>query len=218
MAQLVWEIDLSQCSDGLFHEWLEAEMAACLDSEDARVVLLSWSGEAPAPEAIPPGFLRYLTLFELPVIVAFEGALFGPLTELALAADVRICSEGASLQGRLSGNARIRSLTDESTALALFLGRTAVPAPELLRAGLVSIVTPRGGALAVARRVAGVIASRGPIATRFAKEAIWRGLGQPLEQALRFETDLTLLLQTTKDRAEGVRAFMEKRPPIFTGD
>jgi len=50
------------------------------------------------------------------------------------------------------------------------------------------------------------------------KEAIWRGLELPLEQALRFETDLTLLLQTTKDRAEGVAAFVEKRQPPFTGE
>jgi enoyl-CoA hydratase/carnithine racemase len=66
--------------------------------------------------------------------------------------------------------------------------------------------------------LAATIASRGPIATRLAKEAIWRGLEMPLEQALRFETDLTLLLQTTEDRAEGVRAFIEKRAPKFTGD
>jgi enoyl-CoA hydratase/carnithine racemase len=71
-----------------------------------------------------------------------------------------------------------------------------------------------GGAMGAAEAVA----ARGPIATRLAKEAVWRGLDQPLEQALRFETDLTLVLQATKDRAEGVRAFLEKRPPDFTGE
>ncbi len=81
-----------------------------------------------------------------------------------------------------------------------------------------TVVTGAGEAAAAARRVADVVASRGPIATRLGKEAIKRGAGQPLEQALRFETDLTLLLQTTKDRAEGVRAFLEKRPPLFTGE
>ena len=52
---------------------------------------------------------------------------------------------------------------------------------------------------------------------RYAKEAISRGLEMPLEQALRFETDLTIILQTTEDRAEGVRAFLEKRNAEFKG-
>ncbi len=58
---------------------------------------------------------------------------------------------------------------------------------------------------------------RGPIAVRYAKEAINRGLEMPLEQALRYETDLTVILQTTEDRAEGVRAFLKKRKPKFKG-
>ena len=49
------------------------------------------------------------------------------------------------------------------------------------------------------------------------KEAILRGLDMPLEQALRYETDLTVILQTTDDRAEGVKAFIEKRNPKFDG-
>jgi enoyl-CoA hydratase/carnithine racemase len=80
------------------------------------------------------------------------------------------------------------------------------------------VVAEAGGARNEALRLAGVMAMHGPIALRLGKEAIWRGLEMPLSQALRFETDLTLLLQTTKDRAEGVRAFIEKREPRFTGD
>jgi enoyl-CoA hydratase/carnithine racemase len=82
--------------------------------------------------------------------------------------------------------------------------------------GLVSAIAD--DVLAEALRIANVIASRGPIATRFGKEAIWRGLELSLEQGLKMETDLTILLQSTKDRAEGVRAFIEKRAPVFTGD
>ncbi|MEE9277248.1 MAG: enoyl-CoA hydratase-related protein, partial [Dehalococcoidia bacterium] len=70
---------------------------------------------------------------------------------------------------------------------------------------------------AQAAALAGRIAQRGPLATRFAKEALRRGLEMPLDQALRYETDLTVLLQTTADRAEGVQAFKDKRPPRFEG-
>jgi enoyl-CoA hydratase/carnithine racemase len=86
-----------------------------------------------------------------------------------------------------------------------------------LACGLVNAVAPHGEARAEAERIAGAIASRGPIAVRYAKEAVLRGLDMPLEQALRYETDLTVILQTTADRAEGVRAFLEKRPPRFEG-
>jgi enoyl-CoA hydratase/carnithine racemase len=68
-----------------------------------------------------------------------------------------------------------------------------------------------------ATAIARAIASRGPIATRLAKEAVHRGVEMPLAQALRYELDLTVLLQTTADRAEGVRAFSARRDPNFIG-
>lgn len=197
-------------------EWLFESLEEALES--ARVVLLDATNGVADETGLAPHELARILIFELPVVVAFEGPLTGPQTELALAADIRICSAEASLQGRLGGNARVRTLANDADALALFLGRDVLHAEALLNAGLVSRVVPAGRALEEAREVADTIANRGPIATRLAKEAIWRGLGQPLDQALRFETDLTLLLQTTKDRAEGVRAFLEKRPPIFTGE
>ena len=52
---------------------------------------------------------------------------------------------------------------------------------------------------------------------QYAKEAVSRGAEMPLDQGLRYETDLTMILQTTEDRAEGVRAFLEKRQPKFKG-
>ena len=166
-------------------------------------MLLDATGELPERFEITTEELRSITLFELPILFAFEGAVSHGLAELALACDLRICGERASMKGRLKGNARARTLADEATALTLFLGQRGIPAEALLASGLVSHLTAAGGALGEARRQAEVIASRGPLAVRLAKEAIWRGLAQPLEQALRFETDLTLLLQTTKIALKG---------------
>lgn len=185
----------------------------------ARVAVLDASdGVAPGIAVEPVD----LAAFPLPVIFAFEGALAGRAAELALSADIRACSRTASLTGPLRSDGRLRTLSGTTEraweATGLFATGQPVAAERLLELGLVSSIAPQGKADVEARRLAGVIAVRGPIATRLAKEAIWRGLPQPLEQALRFETDLTLLLQTTKDRAEGVRAFLEKRQPVFEGE
>lgn len=180
-------------------EWLLAELEGIREQGVARAVVLDASDSAALGlEAMEAGQLRRLALFDLPVVCCFEDQLEAGMAGIALAADIRVCGEGG--------------------ALSPAPGAGPMRARELLEAGLVTVVTPAGGARGEAGRLAEVIASRGPIATRLAKEAIIRGAHQPLEQALRFETDLTLLLQTTKDRAEGVRAFLEKRPPVFTGE
>jgi Enoyl-CoA hydratase/isomerase len=181
----------------------------------ARAVVLApdrWAAE------IGPGDLRWLELYPLPTVAAFEGDLAGPALDIALACDIRVCGEGASIGARHIGRRRLLTLIGHARSADLFGRRGTLDAEGLLQYGLVSDVTAAGSALAEAERIAGVIASRGPIATRLGKEAIWRGLELPFDHALRFETDLTLLLQTTKDRAEGVRAFLEKRPPRFTGE
>ncbi len=184
----------------------------------ARVVVVEAGTD---PGAWPGERVRWLWRdYPLPVVFAFEGTLAGAEAALALGCDIRVCGEGAVIE--LDGDG-MDGLTAERarTLLGLEAGDaipTRLTAGEALEAGLVSRVGPAGSAAEVARGAAEAVAARGPIATRLAKEAVWRGLDQPLEQALRFETDLTLLLQATKDRAEGVRAFLEKRPPDFTGE
>lgn len=148
--------------------------------------------------------------FPVPVVAALEGEVAGGAAALALAADIRVAGGDAWLELPEPGSARAAAIQRGAH------GR--ISAGEAFARGIVSALTGPGGAVAEAARLAAVIAGRGPIATRLGKEAVWRGLPQPLEQALRFETDLTLLLQTTKDRAEGVRAFLEKRAPVFTGE
>ena len=214
--------------------------------QDVRVVLLTaegdvfsrgwdWDallGETTDPVAalrshgIAPDPFGCLADVPEPVVCAINGDATGGGLELALACDVRISAEGATFSlpevsmGLLplaGGTQRLPRLVGRGKALEMILTGEPIDAAEALRIGLVSAVVPRDRLLAEAQSIASRIAERGPIAVRYAKEAISRGLEMPLEQALRFETDLTIILQTTEDRAEGVRAFLEKRNSQFKG-
>src|SRR5438093_19545 len=70
---------------------------------------------------------------------------------------------------------------------------------------------------ASARELARTLAEKAPVALRYAKEAVVKGLELPLADGLRLENDLATLLRTTEDRVEGAKAFLEKRKPRFTG-
>ena len=217
-----------------------AELVAFLDdlaaNDAARVVVLSLSGRPSPPDPLsrlrtswergssralitsasvgeePGGQREALALTPLPTVAALSGTVGRAALDVAGACDIRICDSETRLQ--LEWRMRTRA----SSGMHPLPAGPNFDAQAALAEGLVSEVTPPGEALTRALALAETIASRGPIATRLAKEAIWRGRAMPLSQALRFETDLTLLLQTTKDRAEGVSAFIEKRKPSFTGN
>jgi enoyl-CoA hydratase/carnithine racemase len=92
-----------------------------------------------------------------------------------------------------------------------------IDAQEAHRIGLVSKVVTHDAVITTAMDMAREMASKGPIALRYAKEAIHKGMDLTLEQSLRLEADLYFLLHTTKDRTEGIKAFREKRTPEFEG-
>lgn len=180
------------------------------------------SGEGP-PGADPFGCLAELTR---PVVCAIRGRALSAGLELAVACDIRIASEDARLglpETKLGlvplggGGQRLARLVGKGKALEMLLAAEPIDAQEALRVGLVSAVAPPDRLLEEAEAIASRIAERGPLAVRYAKEAVSRGLDMTLEQALRYETDLTIILQTTEDRAEGVRAFLDKREPKFKG-
>jgi len=215
---------------------IDRAAGAIADDDGVMVALLTSAGDAfcsgwDASEpglAVPHGALpfRSLELMAQPVIACIEGKALGAGLELALACDVRIASEGASFAmtqvaagevPSLGGTQRLPRLVGRGKASSMILLGERVDTRAALACGLVNEVVPTGQARARAEELAESIAARGPIAVRYAKEAIRQGLDMPLEQALRYEMDLTIILQTTADRAEGVRAFLEKRKPRFTG-
>jgi enoyl-CoA hydratase/carnithine racemase len=168
----------------------------------------------------------FLAQMPRPVICAANGDAVSAGLELALACDVRLaCPEARfafpetawGIIPMAGGTQRLARIVGRAAALELILTAAPIDAQTALRIGLVSHVVPRDRLLVEASALAERIAARGPLAVRYAKEAVSQGLDMPLEQALRFETDLTIILQTTEDRAEGVRAFLEKRSPEFHG-
>ncbi len=198
---------------------VQSQLQKLRDDGQARAVLLSLE-RGSTIEAWPAEASDWLALhYPIPVVVSLVGSVTGSAARLAMAADIRIGVEAMTFDARGMGRGPGRART--AVLLAHVRDRRwalrNLTATEALEFGLVSRIVPESALAAAAAGVAEVIASRGPIATKLAKEAVWRGLQMPLEQALRFETDLTLLLQTTKDRAEGVEAFLEKRDSYFTG-
>ena len=167
-----------------------------------------------------------LGALEMPVIAALNGDAIDHGLDLALACDLRIVSEGARLgytdlsRGVLpwdGGTQRLPRLVGRAAALEMLLTSRLLDAEEALSLGLVSVVCQGDSLMNTAEVVAAEIASGAPIAARYAKEAVLKGMDATLEQGLRLEGDLSIILQSTADRAEGLRSFSEKRPPKFLG-
>jgi enoyl-CoA hydratase/carnithine racemase len=205
------------------------------DADDARVVVLAARGAAFSlglprgcrwPEPGWPDGVAALAAVTKPVIAAIQGEALGWGLALALACDLRIAASGAELalpevaEGGFPGGGatqRLARMLGTARALDLVLLGTRVGAAQAAEWGLVSTVVARGDLDAAVREVARALAARGPVALRLAKEAVVRALDLPLADGIRLEQDLYVLLQTTEDRGEGIRAFLERRRPRFSG-
>jgi enoyl-CoA hydratase len=161
-----------------------------------------------------------------PVIAAINGDALGQGLELALSCDVRLAAQSArfgfpqvasGLIPRDGGTQRLPRIIGKGKALELILTGKIIDAEEALAIGLVSQVLPPPDLMSTAEALAQNIAGKAPIALRFIKEAVHKGLDLTLEEGLRLEADLYFLLHTTADRTEGVKAFLEKRRPQFKG-
>ena len=163
---------------------------------------------------------------DCPVIVAINGDALGPGLELALSCDIRIASDRARFgvpqvaQGFMpmdGGTQRLPRIIGRGKALEMLLTAETISAGEALEIGLVSRVVPQEKLAGEVEELAENIAGKGPVALKYIKEAVNKGLDMTLEQGLHLEADLYFLLHTTADRTEGIKAFLEKRPPKFKG-
>jgi enoyl-CoA hydratase/carnithine racemase len=161
-----------------------------------------------------------------PTLAVLAGDAIGPAFELALACDIRVASDDVRIGapevgwGRMpaaGGTQRLTRLVGRGIALRMLLLGERLTAADAAGLGLVSRVAPAEDLEASLEGILDGLRTAGPTALAYTKEAIRAGSELPLKAGLALEADLAALLQTTRDRAEGIRAFKERRAPRFDG-
>ncbi len=161
-----------------------------------------------------------------PIIAGISGEAIDRDLELALSCDIRVATEESrfgfthlekGLIPRDGGTQRLARLVGKAKALEMILTGIILDAPEAYRIGLVTRVVSGEELENTVMAIAGEMVAKGPIALKYAKEAVNKGMELTLEQGMRLEADLYMLIHTSQDRTEGIRAFQEKRRPKFEG-
>jgi enoyl-CoA hydratase len=163
---------------------------------------------------------------EPPTLAVVNGEALGGGLELALACDLRIVSEKARfglsqiLDGTIpadGGTQRLSRLVGRGKALEMVLTGETIDAKTAFEIGMANKIAAHGNLTTEAKTLADLIAAKAPLALRYCKEAVIKGMDLTLDQGLRLEADLYFLLHTTSDRTQGIKAFLEKRTPKYQG-
>jgi enoyl-CoA hydratase/carnithine racemase len=226
-------------------EQLAAHCNAVADDDEIEILVLTGMGEvfcsgleyqsnlrgAEAVRTIRAEFgdlrcVESLAALTKPTLAVVNGDAIGVGLELALACDLRLSTDsarfglpqiGEDLIPFCGGTQRLPRIVGQAKALELVFTGALIEAREAYRIGLVNeVIAAEQFATRVDEVLIGLL-GKGPVALRLGKEAVHKAMDLTLEQGIRLEEDLYALLQTTHDRAEGVRAFLEKRRPHFTG-
>lgn len=214
--------------------------------EGIRVLVLTGAGErafctgADLKKTMPPADSAARQVFragtrhsnfgtlqtDKPVIAAINGYALGGGLELALLADIRICSDNAqfglpevrvgSIPGA-GGTQRLIRAVGQSDAMWMLLTGERIDANEALRIGLVSKVVPLPALQETAINLARAMAANAPLAMTAAKRLAMTGRELPLAGGLELERQAFGVLRDSEDRLEGRRAFADKRAPVFRG-
>jgi enoyl-CoA hydratase len=162
-----------------------------------------------------------------PVIMAVNGYCLGGGCEMAMAGDVRLAADNAvfgqpeiklGIIPGFGGTQRLVRLLGKSRAMELLFTGDNIDAATALELGLVSRVVPAAELMIVAQELAKKFAAQAPLAIAAIKRAVHNGLDRPMEEALEAERKEFAAIRFTHDAIEGITAFLEKRPPAFTGD
>jgi len=221
---------------------IAAQLAAAAADDMVKVVVLTggkdvFAAGADLREMAPLGPVEILTherqrhwkaiaTFPKPIVAAVCGYALGAGCELALCCDIVVAGTNAQFgQPEVSlglipgagGTGRLARTCGKALAMQMVLTGTPIAAQAALAAGIVVEVDEPESALARAVEIAMQIAAKPPLAVRLAKEAVLRAFDTPLTEALAAERQAFALLASSDDRNEGIAAFLDKRPPKFTG-
>ncbi len=173
-----------------------------------------------------PRIFDVMASFPKPVIAMINGFCLGGGCELAMSCDLRIASDKARFgQPEINlglipgggGTQRLPRLVGMGHAMRLILSGDMIPAAEAKEIGLADLVFPAEELRAKTLELAQKIASKSPLTLKVAKEALRASEKLAIEDGITYERDLFCLCFSSKDKEEGVAAFLDKRPAAWTG-
>lgn len=217
---------LDACTD-LQHR-LDAPVAVVLmsDAQSFYVGPPASTAECDMAAAVWGEAIQTVADLTVPSVACLGGDAIGPAWELALACDLRIAAGNAQIGspeitwGRMpssGGTQRLARLIGAARATEMLLLGEVVDAATALQRGLLHCVTASGDPDLGLETLLEPLRDAAPLALSYVKEAVHHGMELSLVDGLRLEADLAVLLQSTRDRAEGISAFLERRKPRFEG-
>ncbi len=168
--------------------------------------------------------MRRIELLEIPTIAAVNGFALGGGCELAMSCDMIIAGEkakfgqpevGLGITPGFSGTQRLARRVGTAKAKELILTGDMIRADEAEHIGLVNKVVPQDQLMEEAFKLAERIIKNAPIAVKYSKAAIDRGIDEDIDSGIRTENELFAMCFATEDQKEGMKAFLEKRPAHF---
>ncbi|MDC0034952.1 enoyl-CoA hydratase-related protein [Chloroflexi bacterium] len=211
--------------------WMLEDVVEKLNDEESTVVVLldmSWSNlnsQLEYDDREGHSISDLISDIKFPTIGIVESGADLTILELFLCCDIRVANEESTfsmshvLEGYTptdGGTQRLPRIAGIGRAMDLLLTGRSFAAQEALEIGVVQYLFS-GDVIGRAIELGCQIADHGPIAARYLKEAILDGSDMTLNQGLRLETDLNIILQSTYDRAEGIGSFLNKKRPKYEG-